>query len=401
MKRDHSITRAGLGALAVAGALAAALAAPAVASAEYLGYPDLHEGQWYVSSGLVDWSEERGVINGVDGAWLPDGPVDRAQAAAILFNYSGDAAPSEGATFDDASELGWAAAACAWAQDEGVFNGSRNADGTVTMDPWARLSREQAAAILHNMSGEAAGDPASLAAFPDGGEVSAWAQGAVAWAVEGGVMGNNGEINPADSCTRAEFVAMVKNAFEPEWAPGGGDEPGGGSGGEAGGQPGVDLTDPDVDPGDVIGGEWVWEPTYETVETPVYESKWVADVYEGPVVHDYCRWCGYDAGLYIPVRYTEELGGFWEMIVDTSVGSYWGEKYNDLLGHIQRNDCDCPADVKIDDSGDSEGIVGKYKGHGSQLIMNHRVELDTGHYEDVQVGTKTEVVETGGKWVRA
>ena len=33
--------------------------------------------------------------------------------------------------------------------------------------------------------------------------------------------------------------------------------------------------------------------------------------------------------------------------------------------------------------------------------MNHRVELDTGHYEDVQVGTKTEVVETGGKWVRA
>ena len=266
----RSITRAGLGALAVAGALAAALAAPAAASAEYLGYPDLHEGQWYVSFGLVDWSEERGVVNGVDGEWLPGGPVDRAQAAAVL----------------------------------------------------------------HNMSGEAAGDPASLAAFPDGGEVSAWAQGAVAWAVEGGVMGNNGEINPTDGCTRAEFGAMVKNAFEPKWAPGGGDEPGGGSGGEAGEQPGVDLTDPDVDPGDVIGGEWVWEPTYETVETPVYESKWVADVYEGPVIHRYCRWCGYDAGLYIPVRYTEELGGFWEMIVDTSVGSYWGKKIDDLQWHI-------------------------------------------------------------------
>lgn len=159
----RSIARAGLGALAVAGALAAALAA---ASAEYLGYPDLHEGQWYVSCGLVDWSEERGVVNGVDGEWLPDGPVDRAQAAAILFNYSGDAAPAEGATSDDAGELGWAAAACAWAQDEGVFNGSSNADGTVTMDPWARPSREQAAAVLHDMSGEAAGDPASLDAPP-------------------------------------------------------------------------------------------------------------------------------------------------------------------------------------------------------------------------------------------
>ena len=75
--------------------------------------------------------------------------------------------------------------------------------------------------------------------------------------------------------------------------------------------------------------------------------------------------------------------------------------YDDLLWHIQRNDCDCPADVKIDDSGDSEGIVGKYKGNGGQIIMNHRVELDTDHYENVQVGTKTEVVETGGKLVRA
>lgn len=270
----RSITRAGLGALAVAGALAASLAAPAVASAEYLGYPDLHEGQWYVSSGLVDWSEERGVINGVDGAWLPDGPVDRAQAAAILFNYSGDAAPAEGATFDDAGELDWAAAACAWAQDEGVFNGSKNADGTVTMDPWARLSREQAAAVLHNMSGEAAGDPASLAAFPDGGEVSAWAQGAVAWAVESGVMGNNGEVNPTDGCTRAEFVAMVKNAFEPEWAPGGGDEPGGGSGGETGEQPGAGETEepgageePGTNPGggstEQPGGD---EPAYDAYD---------------------------------------------------------------------------------------------------------------------------------------
>ena len=274
MKREKSITRAGLGALAVAGALAASLASPAVASAEYLGYPALHEGQWYVSSGLVDWSEERGVINGVDGAWLPDGPVDRAQAAAILFNYSGDAAPSEGATFDDAGELGWAAAACAWAQDEGVFNGSRNADGTVTMDPWARLSREQAAAVLHNMSGEAAGDPASLAAFPDGGEVSAWAQGAVAWAVEGGVMGNNGEINPADGCTRAEFVAMVKNAFEPEWAPGAGDEPGGGSGGGAGEQPGTGETDPEPDEGEENpGGGETEQPGGDTGETDPDEGE--------------------------------------------------------------------------------------------------------------------------------
>ena len=71
----------------------------------------------------------------------------------------------------------------------------------------------------------------TLAAFPDGGEVSEWARGAVAWGVENGVLGNNGEINPTDGCTRAEFVAMVKNVFDPDWAPGGEEgEPGPGPG---------------------------------------------------------------------------------------------------------------------------------------------------------------------------
>lgn len=248
MKREHSITRAGLGALAVAGALAASLASPAVASAEYLGFSDLYEGQWYVDCGLVDWAGDNGVINGYpDGTWRPDDAIERAQAAAVLFNYSGDAAPSEGATFDDAAELGWASDACAWAQDEGVFNGSKNADGTVTMDPWEHITREQACAVLFNMSGEAAGDPAFLAAFPDGGEVSAWAEGAVAWGVENEVIGNGGELNPTDGCTRAEFVAMVKNVFDPDVEPGGGDNPGGGGTTE---QPGGGSGETDPEPGE-------------------------------------------------------------------------------------------------------------------------------------------------------
>lgn len=242
-------------ALAIGAALAAALGAPAAAGAEYLGYGDLGAGQWYVDSGLVDWAEEHSVVNGYpNGNWGADDPLDRAQAAAILFNWSGDPAPSEPATFDDAAELGWASGACAWAQDEGVFNGSRNPDGTVTMDPWDRITREQVATVLFNMSGDDEGSESSLAAFPDGGEVSAWARGAVSWGVEHRVLGNNGEINPTDPCTRAEFVAMLRNLVDPEVGegpePAPDPAPGGGTGGDAGEQPGGGgTTDPEPAPG--------------------------------------------------------------------------------------------------------------------------------------------------------
>lgn len=211
--------KAGLGAkaLAVIGALVTAMAgSPGVAHAEYLGFPDIAPGHWCVDFGVVDWAEENDVINGIDGRWAPDETVDRGQAAAILFNYSGDQRPDEPATFDDADELGWAAGAVAWAQDEGVFNGNRNPDGSVTMDPWDDLTREQAAAILYNMSGDPRGDVESLNGFPDGDEVSDWALGAVAWGVEREVLGNGGELNPTSPCTRAEFVTMLKNVIEAE-----------------------------------------------------------------------------------------------------------------------------------------------------------------------------------------
>lgn len=278
MKRGHTIARAGLGGLAVAGALVAAVAgAPTTAQATYLGYPDLDAGQWYVDGGVVDWSEEHGVING-DGAgnWLPNGRMDRGQAASILYNWSGDPRPTESATFADAGTFAWAADGIAWAQDEGVFNGNAHVDGTVTMDPWSLLSREQAASVLYNMLGDGERpDPAALDSFDDGDRVSAWAVDGVAWAVENGVMGNGGYLAPASGCTRAEFVAMLMNAVEgeaePEPTPD--PEPGGENPGDETDDPGEGggVTDPEgpggaEGPGTTPGGSE--EPGGDQTEDP-------------------------------------------------------------------------------------------------------------------------------------
>ena len=336
-------------------ALAFAIGAPTVAHAEYLGYPDLDAGHWAVSGGVVDWSEENDVIHGFpDGRWAPDEAVTRAQTATILWNYSGNPEPGGGPTFDDASTIGWATDAAAWAQDEGVFTGSINGDGTVTFDGDGLLTREQAAKVLCSFSGSEPSSQIDFSGFKDPESVSGWARGSVAWAVNAGVITGSVEedgdyIRGQRPCTRAQFVAMLLRVME-----GNGEE-----------------HKPSTDPG--AGRQWVWVPEYAEVEKPVYEQKWVADTFEGWCYHCYCSRCGY--GIYLP----------WDhMMADGGLSVAYPEEYElykDVIWHVQHRDCgNDPIPM-------TEGEK-----------VWHTIELGTGHYEQVQVGTKTEVVETGGHW---
>ena len=246
-------------ALVVTAALAAALAAPVAAQAAYLGFSDLETSHWVVASGVVDWSVENKVINGANGRWLPDATISRAEAAAVLHNAAGNPKASKAPAFTDAGSLSWAYDAVAWCAQEGIFTGNA---ATGNFDPWAPLTREQAAKVLMVREGGRAGSASSLDKFSDKSTVSSWATGPVAWAVEAGVI--NGVdtaqgrlVQGQRACTRAEFVAMLKN-LEDDGAgtPGGGgsttDPDQGGTGGgatdpepEKPGEGGGSTTDPD------------------------------------------------------------------------------------------------------------------------------------------------------------
>lgn len=273
-------------------ALVAALmmGVPAIAHADYLGFTDIDESHWAVADGVVDWASENKVVNGVDGRWMPDAVISRAQAATVLWNLAGNPSPGDKPFFTDADVLDWCADAAAWCQQEGIFTG----DGvTGAFDPWAPLTREQCAKVLMVREGGSEGEASSLDRFSDKGTVSGWATGVVAWAVENGVINgvqtDSGRLVQGQrACTRAEFVAMLKNLEDDTETPGGGTgggatdpdqggtadpEPekpgeggGSGSGGgsttdpDQGGSGGGETTDPETpayDPYDIGNGDFV------------------------------------------------------------------------------------------------------------------------------------------------
>ena len=252
-------------ALVVTAALAAALAAPVAAQAAYLGFSDLDASHWAVASGVVDWSVENKVINGANGRWLPDATISRAEAAAVLHNAAGNPKASKAPAFTDAGSLSWAYDAVAWCAQEGIFTGNA---ATGNFDPWAPLTREQAAKVLMVREGGKAGSASSLDKFSDKSTVSSWATGPVAWAVEAGVI--NGVdtaqgrlVQGQRACTRAEFVAMLKN-LEDDGAgtPGGGgsttdpDKPTNPDQGGTGGGT-TDPETPAYDPYDIGNGDFI------------------------------------------------------------------------------------------------------------------------------------------------
>ena len=156
-------------------------------------FTDVASGAWYYDA--VGYVYANGIMTGVTPtAFSPDTTTTRAQIWTILARLNGQNV--EGGS-------PWYAAAQQWAISAGV------SDGT---DPDAPITREQLAAMLYR----AAGSPAvsgNLLAYPDGTTVSAWAESAMLWATQNGIItGIDGALTPQGSATRAQVAAMLTRA---------------------------------------------------------------------------------------------------------------------------------------------------------------------------------------------
>ena len=143
----------------------------------------------------IDFVSARELVVGVsESVYAPDDATTRAQLWTIL------------ARQDNANLTGgdnWYEKAQNWAKDNDV------SDGT---DPTGNITREQLVAMLYRYAGSPAAK-GSLDAFADSANVSAYAVGAMQWAVENGIVnGSDGKLNPRDHATRAE-VAMILMRF--------------------------------------------------------------------------------------------------------------------------------------------------------------------------------------------
>lgn len=177
-----------------------------------LSFADAEEGRWY--SEAVRWAWLSGAMRGYgDGTVFGVGDdLTRAQMAGVLYNLAGKPDVSTAGLPSDCDPNEWYAECVAWALSEGVFNGYGDGSAFGPDDP---LTREQAAAVLHNAAGEPEAE-ADLTSFSDADEVSPWAREALAWAVSSGVV--NGvdveggrELQPGRACTRAEMAGLMMN----------------------------------------------------------------------------------------------------------------------------------------------------------------------------------------------
>ena len=170
---------------------------------------DVPAGLWYYDA--VKYVLEQGLLSGTgDDAFSPDGAVTRAQLAQILWRLAGSAGASDPG-YADVAPGAWYHTAVAWCTQAGVMSGTGSG-----FSPEGALTREQLALVLRQYAQYAGLDVSaggSLDGFTDGSAVSSWAQGALGWAVNSGLLSGyeDGSLRPGNGISRAELAVVLRN----------------------------------------------------------------------------------------------------------------------------------------------------------------------------------------------
>lgn len=141
----------------------------------------------------------------------PNANLNRAQAVQILYNLEGKPLVTEESNFSDVSNH-WALNAIVWATENNVVTGV----GDNKFDPNTNITREQFAQMLYNYAkfkGYDLSTTGKLSAFPDSNRVSDWAQTALIWANDKGLInGNaNGTLAPDGTTIRGQAASILMN----------------------------------------------------------------------------------------------------------------------------------------------------------------------------------------------
>ena len=146
------------------------------------GFTDLDSDKWYHE--YMDYAVEQGLLEGTSPTTMePNATLTRAQLAQILYNLEGKPQVQGDLDFTDVAEGKWYYAAILWANQESVVDGM----SPDTFAPNEDISRQDLALMLYRYAGEpiVTGD---LDGFKDAGQVGTWAEEAITWAVEEGII---------------------------------------------------------------------------------------------------------------------------------------------------------------------------------------------------------------------
>ena len=160
---------------------------------------------WYHDG--VHYCVEKGLMVGTgETTFSPDIATTRAMIVTILWRLEGSPVVSDAIDYDDVKPEDWYGKAVRWADSAGVVTGY----SPEKFGPNDPITREQMAAMLWRYVGspQAAG---SLTAFVDGEQTSDWAQPAMCWAVDRGLIDGVGDdrLVPRGQATRAQAATIL------------------------------------------------------------------------------------------------------------------------------------------------------------------------------------------------
>lgn len=180
-------------------------------------FADVNAGDWFYRDVL--FSYEKGLMSGMDAAaFAPYANTTRAQIAVIFYRMEGSPAVEGENSFTDVvrgSGTAWFYDAVTWAQQNGIMGGYSNS----SFAPNDPITREQLAAIFYRYAQYKGYDTTqggmAIREFGDYESISDYAMGAMAWAVNTGlVKGDSNLLYPKGTATRAEIAALFHRFAE-------------------------------------------------------------------------------------------------------------------------------------------------------------------------------------------
>ena len=180
-------------------------------------FADVNAGDWFYQDVL--FSYEKGLMSGMDAAaFAPYANTTRAQIAVIFYRMEGSPAVEGENSFTDVvrdSGTAWFYDAVTWAQKNGIMGGYGNS----SFAPNDPITREQLAAIFYRYAQYKGYDTTqggmAIREFGDYESISDYAMGAMAWAVNTGlVKGDSNLLYPKGTATRAELAALLHRFVE-------------------------------------------------------------------------------------------------------------------------------------------------------------------------------------------
>lgn len=180
-----------------------------------LPFTDVPENVWY--RGPVEFVYQNGYMSGTsDTTFSPSQSVTRGMMVMVLYRIAGSPEVSqEDCEYFSDTQGRYYTEAVGWAKANGIVSGISE----TRFGPNNRITRQDAMLIFYRycvdylgMDGSCSGD---LSGFVDEGNVSGYAEKAVSWAVDNGLMSGSSsssgmKLNPKGNLTRAEAATVLR-----------------------------------------------------------------------------------------------------------------------------------------------------------------------------------------------